>query len=233
MKGGSGEGGFWAGWMPVAFGVLLVGLAIWLVGYYGMFSNAIAPAAADKLSDLGAGILSGGLVTAAFVWTDERNQARHEAQLLRLQLGMQADLTGLHLKKHNLDDMSLAGKCLKYASLAGCSLKRTSFVRADLAESDLSGSTLQGAQLMSATLTGANLLGADLRDADLTGASLKSAACVGTDFSGADLTDADLEGADLSGADFTNAKVSPQQLGRARVSDSTRLPRVLSSEGGE
>lgn len=78
-----------------------------------------------------------------------------------------------------------------------------------------------------------DLIGAQLGHADLRGADLRGVYLIGADLTGADLRLADLLGADLRGAELAGADLStclfltPMQLGSARGSRKTRLPRTL------
>jgi uncharacterized protein YjbI with pentapeptide repeats len=70
-------------------------------------------------------------------------------------------------------------------------------------------------------LSNANLEGANLREADFSNAILR----------GANLKDAILEGTILKGADLSGARnLTPAQLKRAVVDDSTVLPEGISRQ---
>jgi hypothetical protein len=90
-----------------------------------------------------------------------------------------------------------------------------------LARANLAGAALSGADLQHIELSEADLHGADLRLADLSGALLR----------GADLRGADLRGADLRGADLRSAKLHRTNLQSARYDQRTAWPSDFDPRG--
>lgn len=115
-----------------------------------------------------------------------------------------ANLIEAHLKKADLEDISLSHAFLMGAHLEAADLGRANLTDARLTRANLTLADLFGAQLMEAWMIGADLTGASLSEADLTGAHL---------------TAATLTGADLSKADFTGAEVDQEALDVARNVD--------------
>ncbi len=122
------------------------------------------------------------------------------------------DLSLTDLRRTDLSNSHLEGAQLGAAQLDGARLARAH---------------LEGANLYLASLEKAYLLRADLRGADLGGADLRGAILADADLSGANLEGADLRGADLRGA----LNLTPEQLDRAHVDESTQLPSYLATGG--
>jgi uncharacterized protein YjbI with pentapeptide repeats len=166
----------------------------------------------------------------------------------------ESDLTGVVMREANLDAADFREAILNGSRLDGASLRATNLKGASMREAVLSGANLTGAQLIGTRLprarlvkvrlNGANLwqvnlheasLGqADLQSANLTkaylyrcdlrGADLRGAGLQGANLSGADLTDAHLDGADLRGAYLTAARVTTEQLKKAKSLEGAALP---------
>jgi hypothetical protein len=95
----------------------------------------------------------------------------------------------------------------------------------NLSGTDLRGADLCWAHLEMANLTGSHLEGARLVDAHLEGAYFTNASVDGADFTGAHLDRADLDGA---------VGLTGEQMGVARTTTATRLPKLLPApRGGE
>ncbi len=149
-----------------------------------------------------------------------------------------ADLREADLRGASLRDADLSGAGLREANLRGAGL-----VRARLAKADLQEANLRDALLWFADLRDTNLQAADLTEADLEGADLTRANLRGANFLYADLGEAELEAADLRGIDLENTDLktvplsdhgylAADQLARARLRRSTRLPPELARDTG-
>lgn len=114
-----------------------------------------------------------------------------------------------------------------------------SLLSISLPQADLQGCIFHQSRMMRANLQGANLAHADFGKAHLANANLKDANLGRAYFSYTNLTNADLRGADLSyaylnhaildganlcGANLTNAKVTDDQLKRAKTNWATVMP---------
>lgn len=126
---------------------------------------------------------------------------------LALQFLYEANLIGSHFRA-DIEPLPPVIP-LNGADLAGLQLPRANLAWAHLAVADISRADLHDTCLICA-----NFYAVDLIDANLCGANL----C------GANLFMADLTGADFDGADLRSARVTPEQLARARVTATTRLP---------
>lgn len=131
-----------------------------------------------------------------------------------------SELPGAALNRSDLHDAVLVNCNLKGADLSHAELYDSALLGSQLANAQLVGTILYDADLnkvdaRQANFTGANLSGAQLRDARLQGATFSSA-----NLDGAMLTRAHLEGADLA----TAHGVTPEQICRAYIRESTRLP---------
>ena len=184
----------------------------WLSARQGRTDRALARAgqqeeALQAYLDAMAGLLlDRSLRTAepnAEVWSVAR--ARTRAMLRRLDGERKGDLLEF-LAEAGLIGRDRIGIDLAEADLGEADLAEADLRTADLGEADLSDANLSRADLRGAELSGADLRGADLRGADLTGATLH----------GADLTGADLTGATLDQVVLQEAKVTAEQLVRAR-----------------
>jgi hypothetical protein len=186
----------------------------WLSTRQGRTDRALARAGQQEealqayLDTMAGLLLDRGLRTAepnAEVWSVAR--ARTRAMLRRLDGERKGDLLEF------LAEAGLIGRDRTGIDLAEADLGEADLVEADLRTADLGEADLSEANLSKADLRGAELRGADLRGADLTGATLH----------GADLTGADLTGATLDQVVLREAKVTVEQLGRARSASGALL----------
>jgi hypothetical protein len=125
-----------------------------------------------------------------------------------------ADLTAADLRHADLSKANLDGANLADANLAGAVLFYTKLDNAKLA-----GAKLAAANMVFATLVLANLNHGDLRHANLTAANLSSAM-----LTGANLESANLERATLNLANLSDAKVTPEQLAKAKSLKGAIMP---------
>jgi uncharacterized protein YjbI with pentapeptide repeats len=126
---------------------------------------------------------------------------------LAIQFLFEANLIGSHA---NADvEPTLPVLALNGADLIGLALPRANLAWAHLAVADISRADLHDTCLIRANLYAVDLIDANLAEANLCGANLFMA---------------DITGANLDGADLRSAIVSDEQLARARVTSSTRLP---------
>lgn len=138
-----------------------------------------------------------------------------------------ADLRGVDLSNHNLDNLNFTKALLRYARLNRASLRNSCLSYAILEKAEL-----KGADLSHADLTEADLSGAIAQHANLSKACLYSAQLSHTDLSGAMLVSANLCHVDLTTVNLQNAYlkgvlydaetvwpdgVNPQQLGARLV----------------
>ena len=128
------------------------------------------------------------------------------------------DLSGADLHDTTLSNANLDGADLSRANLSGANLSGADFYRAILEGANLSGANLSGA-----ILNGADLNGADLSNANLDGADLSRADLSRANLSGANLRGAKLYG-DVYGADLGKAKVTEEQLKKAKSLKDTTMP---------
>ncbi len=153
-----------------------------------------------------------------------------------------ADLSEADLRRTDFIETDLSGSTLNKVDLRGAHLERAHLNGADLIEAKLSNAFLNNADLSGANLQKADLRGAVLRDVILVGdlSRISAKAPEGFDLAnGADLSEADLRGADLSGADLSGAnldrtnldgtnliraKVTADQLAKARSRQGTIMP---------
>ena len=167
-------------------------------------------------------------------------QFLHESDLIS------KDKCIVHLNATNLDGLNgadlsgadLSGLALAYSDLHRVNLSNANLSQANLCEANLSQAVLSGANLRNAILSlthiftypsQANLSQADLSQADLSGAYLghvnfRDAILRGTNLSGAVLTDADLTDANLDMANLKGAKVTQEQLAKAKSLNGATMP---------
>jgi uncharacterized protein YjbI with pentapeptide repeats len=112
--------------------------------------------------------------------------------------------------------ISLRGRHLEGAVLAGATLKRTDFSGAYLGGASLGETQLQGSSFATTALERANFDGAVLQNANFLNARLKQASLWKADLRNADLSNAHLQGAELSGADLRDANLVASELQGAR-----------------
>ncbi len=135
-----------------------------------------------------------------------------------------ADLSGANLSGANLDRANLSAANLSESYLFGANLSGADLSGAMLAGADLSAANLSKAKLSKSNLSAANLFVADLIEANLykailSGANLGKANLSRAMLAGADLSAASLDSADLSGAVLNKADLSAAVLFGARVTE--------------
>jgi uncharacterized protein YjbI with pentapeptide repeats len=101
----------------------------------------------NRYSDLGVTLIGGAIVAVALFYLEQQFSRGAERRDLRLQLGLQKDLSDADPRDRDMSGFSLVGKNFKGA--------------------DLRGANLRGADLSGANLTNAKLNGADLRGAKM------------------------------------------------------------------
>jgi len=153
------------------------GIALWIWSYL-MVSSPHEPAGA--VNQLAASLLTGAVVSFAFVWLDHKQAARRDRDALLLQLSFTADLSGIDLRNQDLTGTYMGGKLIRRANLAGACLQGASFYRSDLTDADLARADLRGADFAGATLTRTTLVECMLDNADFTGANVGDAIIVGS-----------------------------------------------------
>ena len=185
------------------------------------------------LTNLGASILTGAIVTGAFFLLQKEDsdnqkrladrQARQEQQIAdrqarqqrqladRQTIGLQRDLSHADLAGRELTTFDLGGKNLRNADLAGAKLVGARLRGAALDGTQLGGAQLARADLLGARLNGAFLSGADLRDAQASDAQFEAAA-LGPDPKGRGAT---LAGTILINAHFHRACLAQADLRHA------------------
>ncbi len=152
----------------------------------------MASARTESYRGLGAGLISGGVVTLAVFLLqisidNAKDQASHAADIasFRLAVSLQNNLTGFDYTGHDMKGFYLSGKVMHNADLRGVDLQDAMLHSTDLAYADLEDANLQGAYAHGASFYNASLVKADLRRADLRNATF---------------LDANLDGAKLTGA---------------------------------
>ncbi len=145
-----------------------------------------------------------------------------------------SDSNVVNLKDANLAAVKWRGAFLRRANLSGAILNTANLSYAFLRSANLSGAFLNHANLNQAILTGADLKGAQLNHSELSGAKLSDANLSRAilnhaTLSDATLSDANLEGAtlvsaDLSEAKLIGAKVTTEQLDKAKSLKGATMP---------
>lgn len=158
-----------------------IGMGLWSLGFVLQPDNGER---ANSINSLGISLLTGAIISSAFVWLDGKQSARREREALVFQLSMTPDLSGIDLRDQDLRGIYFGGKVMRNANLAGAQLSGASFYQTDLTGSDLSRADLTNADLAAATLTRATMIGTNLNSADLTDARLDDAIIVGTSMDG-------------------------------------------------
>jgi uncharacterized protein YjbI with pentapeptide repeats len=136
----------------------------------------------------------------------------------------EADLYEAYLSRTDLSKADLYDASLNGAILSEANLSEACLAQAILSEAKAHYVKLCGANLYEAFLKEADLQNADLREADLRGAFL-----IGTNLSFADLSEANLNGADLHRANLhyatlAGAKVTTEQLDKAKSLQGATMP---------
>jgi uncharacterized protein YjbI with pentapeptide repeats len=148
----------------------------------------------------------------------------------------EATLVGANLRAAILDQGTLRKAKLSEANLSLTSLDEAILVGARLDGADLSGASLysinfSGVQLTKANVTAASLHGSRFHEADLREVNFGSAKLDGVVIEYSQLDDAVFEGTELHGADLSRSSgLKVEQIARARLSDTTKLPPELSEQ---
>lgn len=152
-------------------------------------------------------------------------ERKRNVLLFLLEAGLiYTDKTIIGLRRASLDGVNLKRVHLSKTHLSGVSLRG-----ADLSEADLSGTDLRGAKLNGTKCRKALFPGADLRRADLSEADLSEAHLGEMYYNEADLSEAFRTGADLIPAGpgrvkLREARVTQEQLAKARSLQDTIMP---------
>ncbi|MEB3226532.1 MAG: serine/threonine-protein kinase [Synechococcus sp.] len=128
-------------------------------------------------------------------------------------------LSAYNQGRKDFAQLQLLGLSLPRMNLAGCIFHQSQMIQANFQGSDLSN-----ADFGKANLTQANLRDANLGRAYFSYTNLSKADLRGADLSFAYLNYANLEGANLCGANLRNAKVTEQQLKKAKTNWATIMP---------
>ncbi len=133
------------------------------------------------------------------------------------------------LPQNSAVKIDLAGIKLCNANFYKANLSKADLREANLSEANLSGASLIGANLSEASLIGANLseaylYGTNLSGANLSEANLSEAILLEANLTGANLDEANLSGAILFEANLSGAQITVEQLQKAKVYKSTKLP---------
>ena len=130
---------------------------------------------AEDRRSLGASLITGAFISLALagaqMYLNGAREDQSKKEQFNLSIALAHDLSGVNPTR-SLQGLSLAGKNLDHAQLAGEDLSDTNLEGASLREADLSEADLSRADLFRADLTGAQLVGADLTEADLEFANL-------------------------------------------------------------
>jgi hypothetical protein len=131
------------------------------------------------------------------------------------------DLSGVNLRKANLNLVDLNEANLNKANLRGAILSEADLAGARLMETDLSG-----ADLFRADLNLAELIGANINSANLSGVNLGAANLSDANLCGANLFIVDLNSANITRTDFSDCIVSMVQFGNIDLSVCKGLDKV-------
>jgi pentapeptide repeat protein len=118
------------------------------------------------------------------------------------------------MKEADLQHIWMPEAYLRDANIRGINLHKAELRDTDFFDTSLHWANLSEANLFEASFRKARLYMANFRRADLTWAN----------FAEADLTEADFTQAYLNGANFRGAKVTPEQLGKAKSLDGIIMP---------
>ena len=146
----------------------------------------------------------------------------------------EADLSEAGLFETNFNGAILNDAQMTRADLRGAYMCRTELVAADLSESNLQGVNLSKSGMLRANLSKANLNNANLsksflantclNEADLSKTDLRTANLSGANLSNANLTGADLSNSNLDNAIMTGARVTDEQLAKAKSLKGAIMP---------
>ena len=134
---------------------------------------------------------------------------------LRLSYLNDIDLRGANLQKANLENVNLERGNLKDANFEKINLEFANLQDTDLKRADLRGANLREVHMDNANLEVANLSGVDLREAHMDNVNLKVANLIGANLRGVDMNNANLQGTDLQGSDLRGANLQDTDLKRA------------------
>ncbi|NJN72395.1 MAG: protein kinase [Limnothrix sp. RL_2_0] len=134
-------------------------------------------------------------------------------------LNAQTLLHAYNKGRRDFGQQSLMSISLPQADLAGCIFHQSRMMRANF-----QGSNLANADFGKANLTNASFRDANLGRAYFSSANLSNADLRGANLSFAYLNYAILDGANLCGANLTNAKITDDQLKKAKTNWATIMP---------
>lgn len=189
-----------------AFGLLLVGFAILILGYKYQHPEGLSWSAltSDLYANVGTDFVSIAITVLGIDALNQRREARLEKRRLIREMGSRDN--GIALRA--------VQELREYGYLSDGSLHSAWLMRANL----------EAAELYSADIRGAALHSANLRGAELIGANLSRAALWRTNLAEADLIDADLSDANFKYANLEGARVTRNQLEKAYSLRGTVLP---------
>jgi len=118
------------------------------------------------------------------------------------------------MKEADLQHIWMPWAYLRDANIRGINLHRAELRGTDFFDTSLHWANLSDASLFNASFRKALLYRANFRGTDLHW----------TNFAEADLTEADFTKAELNGANFSGAKVTPEQLGKAKSLEGVIMP---------
>ncbi|HEY9854038.1 MAG TPA: pentapeptide repeat-containing protein [Leptolyngbyaceae cyanobacterium] len=148
----------------------------------------------EQVRDTACILLQGKLAKLTLLKTDAATWNKWREHSIRLEEGVNVNLSGLNLGGFNLSGFNLSSV-------------------------NLIGANLCGAKLMGANLWGANLSEVNLKEADLSEANLTAALLYKANLAGANLTDANLMGANLQRANLNGSNVEGATFQRAIMPD--------------
>lgn len=148
---------------------------------------------------------------------------------LIVKFGSQHNATAELAAKELLNNDWLIDGSMRYEDFEGANLMNLYLVKGDFVGSNFSGAIVKNSNLIEANLAYSKLGNTDFEDAYLHRANLKNSSLYRTNFRGAYLTGANFEGAlihqtDFRGAHLKNAIITPDQLGKAKLDETTVLP---------
>jgi len=142
---------------------------------------------AEQVRDTACILLQGKLAKLTLLKKDVATWNKWRAHSIRLEEGINVDLSAVNLSGFNLSGFN--------------------FSSANLMGANLSGANLRGADLRGANLSEANLTGADLTQTNLTFAGFWKADLSQANLTEANLTQADLRRANLGGATMADGTI--------------------------
>lgn len=151
----------------------------------------------EQVRDTACILLQGKLAKLTLLKQNATTWNKWRAHSIRLEEGMNVNLSALNLGGFNLSGFNLSS-------------------------ANLIGVNLCGAKLIGANLCGANLSEANLKEADLSGANLIGALLYKAHLCGANLAGAKLSGANLHRANLGGANIEEANLQQAIMPDGTK-----------